>query len=203
MLMGAPIYDDAGNVTGYTNPSINYRDPVSVQTFDDTERSAYRSILEETNQLHVMINGDATASGESRKQARADFENSIGPTVAQAERAIRWLLETLLAMGAAFAGQPVRYADLRAVVTCRVSSGPISADEQEQTRKNVETKLLSKETGMARIGVDDVDAEQAKIASEGETASQAQQTNATAILGRAGLLASQVRGDVQGEVPSA
>ena len=34
-----------------------------------------------------------------------------------------------------------------------------------------------------------------KIAAEGETANQAQQTNATAILGRAGLLAQQVRSD--------
>jgi hypothetical protein len=57
--------------------------------------------------------------------------------------------------------------------------------------------LLSKETGMVRVGIDDVDAEKAKIASEGETASQAQQTNATAILGRAGLLAQQVRSDGQ------
>jgi DNA polymerase III sliding clamp (beta) subunit (PCNA family) len=36
-----------------------------------------------------------------------------------------------------------------------------------------------------------------KIAAEGETANQAQQTNATAILGRAGLLAQQVRSDGQ------
>jgi hypothetical protein len=35
------------------------------------------------------------------------------------------------------------------------------------------------------------------IAAEGETANQAQQTNATAILGRAGLLAQQVRSDGQ------
>jgi len=42
-----------------------------------------------------------------------------------------------------------------------------------------------------------VDAEKTKIAAEGETANQAQQTNATAILGRAGLLAQQVRSDGQ------
>lgn len=165
-LMGAPIYDDFGRVTGYTSPSIVYRDPVSVQTFEDTERSAYRAILEETFQLHALISGDATASGESRKQARADFEASLGPTVAQVERATRWLLETLLAMGAVFAGTPGRYADLRAVVTCRINSGPISGDEQNQARENVKAGLLSEESGMARIGVADVDAEKAVIATE-------------------------------------
>lgn len=164
-LMGAPIYKD-GEVVGYTNPSVNYRDPVPVTTFEDTERSAYRSILEETNQLHALIAGDATASGESRKQARADFEASLGPTTAQVERAIRWLLETLLAMGAAFAGQPGRYGDLRAVVTCRVNSGPISGDEQNQARENKAAGLLSTEGAMSRVGVDDVDAELAKIDAE-------------------------------------
>ena len=147
-----------------------------------------------------MISGDATASGESRKQARADFESSLGPTTAQVERAIRWMLETMLALAATFAGTPGRYADLRAVVTCRVNSGPITSDEQDQTRQNVAAHLLSEETGMARIGVDDVDAEKTKIAAEGETASAAQQTNATAILGRAGLLAQQVQQDSQAPV---
>ena len=200
MLMGAPIYDANGNVSGYTNPSVNYRDPVPVNTFEDTERSAYRSILEETNQLHAMISGDATASGESRKQARADFESSLGPTTAQVERAIRWMLETTLALAATFAGTPGRYADLRAVVTCRVNSGPITSDEQDQTRQNVAAHLLSEETGMARIGVDDVTSERSKIAAEGATANANQQTNATAILGRAGLLAQQVQQDSQAPV---
>ena len=197
VLAGLPVSDATGRVTGYATPTVMYRDPVPVTTFNDTADAAYQGMLEEVHQLHAAIAGDATASGESRRQARADFEASLGATISEVEAAGRWLLETALAMAAAFANQPGRFDSLRATFTCRVDSGPISADEQKETRENVAAGLLSKETGMVRVGIDDTDAEKAKIAAEGETANQAQQTNATAILGRAGLLAQQVRSDGQ------
>ena len=193
VFAGLPITDEGGRVTGYATPSVIYRDPVPVTTFEETARSAYLGILEETQQLYAAIAGDATASGESRTQARADFTLSLGDTIAQVEQAGRWLIETALAMAAAFSGQPGRYEALRATFTCRVDTGPITADEQDQTRQNVAANLLSEETGMERIGVADVDAEKTKIAAQRENAQQARQTNATAILGRAGLLAQQVQ----------
>lgn len=197
VLAGLPVSDASGRVTGYATPTVMYRDPVPVTTFNDTADAAYQGMLEEVHQLHAAIAGDATASGESRRQARADFEASLGATISEVEAAGRWLLETALAMAAAFANQPGRFDSLRATFTCRVDSGPISADEQKEARENVAAGLLSKETGMVRVGIDDVDAEKTKIAAESETANQAQQTNATAILGRAGLLAQQVRSDGQ------
>lgn len=197
VLAGLPITDEAGRVTGYATPSVIYREPVAVTTFEDTARSAYLGILEETQQLYAAIAGDATASGESRAQARADFTLSLGDTLAQVEQAGRWLIETVLAMAAAFSGQAGRYDILRATFACRVDTGPITADEQDQVRQNVEAGLLSEETGMARVGVQDIDAEKTKIAAQRETAQQSRQTNATAILGRAGLLAGQVQQGVQ------
>jgi hypothetical protein len=166
-LMGATYTDEQG-ITRMATPSVVYRDPVPVVTFKDTKLDAYMSILEETDQLHALISGDATASGESRKQARADFEMSLLDTQAQINRAGRWLLETLLAMAAAFAGQPGRFNELRAVFECRIDAGPMSSDDQTQVRENVMAGLLSEETGMARIGVDDVDSEKERIASERE-----------------------------------
>jgi len=201
VFAGLPITDEGGRVTGYATPSVIYRDPVPVTTFEETARSAYLGILEETQQLYAAIAGDATASGESRAQARADFTLSLGDTIAQVEQAGRWLIETALALAAAFSGQAGRYEALRATFSCRVDTGPITADEQDQTRQNVAANLLSEESGMERIGVADVDAEKTKIAAQRENAQQARQTNATAILGRAGLLAQQVQqgnGDTNG-----
>jgi hypothetical protein len=166
-LMGATYIDEQG-ITRMATPSVVYRDPVPVVTFKDTKLDAYMSILEETDQLHALISGDATASGESRKQARADFEMSLLDTQAQINRAGRWLLETLLAMASAFAGQPGHFAELRAVFECRIDAGPMSGDDQLQVRENVMAGLLSEETGMSRIGVEDVDAEKERIASERE-----------------------------------
>lgn len=204
VLAGLPVHGDPNDpekVTSYTTPSVVYRDPVPPDTFIATKAAAYQGILEEVQQLHALISGDAAASGESRKQARADFMSSLADTTTQIEAAGRWLLETLLAMASAFAGQPGRYEGLRAVFTCQIDSGPITAEEQRETRDNVTAGLLSEVTGMARIGVEDTDAEQARIAAQRNEQRAAETTNASAILGRAGILAGEVR--TNGAVPVA
>jgi hypothetical protein len=116
--------------------------------------------------LHALIAGDATASGESRKQARSDFERSLLITKGELDALIRWLLETVLGLGALFLGQAERYTALRASCDCRIDTGPLSGDEQSQVISQVEAELLSRETGMSRLGIEDVTAEQARIAAE-------------------------------------
>lgn len=169
-IAGATYTDEDGK-THVANPSVVYRDPVKVDTFEQTERGAYRSILEEAQQLHALISGDATASGESRKQARGDYQDDLGLTETPINRAGRWLLETALSLAAIFAGQPGRYAGLRATFEARINTGALSSDEIAQIQSLSGGKqLLSQETGMSRIGVEDVDAEKAKIAEESAAA---------------------------------
>lgn len=153
-----------------TTPSVVYRDPVSPSTFIETKSDHYRNILEEVDQIHVLIAGDATATGESRKQAREGFRSSLLVTKPRVERPLRSLLETALAMAAYFSGQPGRFAGLRAVVECRVDAGARTADEQRSDMEAFDKGLLSQETAMARIGVEDVDAEQSRIEAEKERA---------------------------------
>lgn len=193
VLAGLPIRNDLGEITGYTTPSVVYRDPVPTTTFVETKDAAYRGILEEVQQLHAIISGDAAASGESREQARADFLSSLGDTETQVEAAGRWLLETLLAMASAFSGQAGRFQGLRASVACRLDAGPISALDQQATREHVVAGLLSTETGMERIGVEDTAAEQARIVGEREQSAALQTSTTGSILARAGLLASEAR----------
>ena len=73
--------DKDGNVTGYSNGTVNYRDPVPVDTFTQTRQEFRAAILAGVAQTHALISGDATASGESRKQARAEFEASLALTL--------------------------------------------------------------------------------------------------------------------------
>lgn len=181
-ISGVTTFNDAGNEVLAT-PSVVYRDPVPVTTFQQTKEVSYQNILEETQQLHAMISGDAAASGESRKQAMADFEQSLSDTKTQVENAIRWLLETVLAMAAVFAGQPGRYAALRASATCRVTLGPISADDQRVAAELVDKEIISRETARSRVGVDDTEAEATKIESEQKAMGQRTQQNlASAVL---------------------
>lgn len=181
-LVGTPIQGADGSIAGYTNPSVSYRDPVPVDTFAATANDAYRAILQEVQQLHALISGDATASGESRKQARADFATSLLATKAEIDGLIRWLIETALAAASLFAGQAGRYAGLRAVADCRLDTGPLSSLEQSEIVKQVDADLLSRETAMSRLGVEDVDAEEQRIARE----KAARQATAMAIFGGAG-----------------
>jgi hypothetical protein len=170
-LQGTPVYGDAENpdtVTTYTTPSIQRIDPVPVDTFTATQDTLYAAILGETGQRHALISGDAAASGESRIQARAEFEASLRPTAEAVQGALRAILEACLALAAYAAGQAGRYDALRADVTCLLDTGPASGLERQQNREDVAAGLLSEETAMARGGVDDVAAEREKIAAERE-----------------------------------
>lgn len=181
-ISGVTTTDANGNEILAT-PSLIYRDPVPVDTFRNTKAESYRTILEEVQQLHALISGDATSSGESRKQAQSDFKQSLSDTRTQVEAALRWLLETVLAMAAVFAGQPGRYASLRAVASCHLDLGPVSADDQRVTIELVDKEIISRETARARVGVDDVDAEATRIEAEQEAIGQRTQQNlATAVL---------------------
>lgn len=167
-INGLPIKDEKGNITGYTSAGVTYRDPVSVDTFRDTRQVAYFGILEETHQLHAAIAGDATASGESRRQAMADFIVDLLLSLPEINKAGRWLLETSLALSAIFSGQSGRFDALRATFGCRIDPGPLSADDLRLIIELVKSKLMSRETGMSRVGIEDVTAEIARLLAEAE-----------------------------------
>lgn len=177
-VSGQPIRDAQGRVTGYTTPSVVYRDPVSTATFREAADDAHRAILSEARQLHALMGADSTATGESRIQARADFAKSLLATKTQLDATGRWLIEAALALASVFAGVPGRYAGLRATFDCRVDTGPLTASERAQIVAEVKQGVLSLETALALLGHDDVDAELARIAAE-QAARQASARPAT------------------------
>lgn len=161
-LVGIQETDEEGNTT-FKSPSIEYRDPVPVDPSEDAKMSHYRDILGETDQLHVMIQDDATASGTSREQARADFERSTGKTKKPVDVLVADLLETVLAMAGAFAEDRRFIDNLRVTCDCELHLGPISPEQQQANRALVKANLLSRESAMTANGVEDVEAERAKI----------------------------------------
>lgn len=187
-MEGIPQYDTAGNVTGYATPSLQRLNPAPVDTFTATKSEAYTAILEETAQLFALMSADATASGESRLQARADFRTSLEDTASEVERAVRWLLETVLAMGATFANQAARFQGLRCVARCRLNTGPLTATEMDAAIKLHDAGAIDIEELMNRVGVDDVDAMLTKVRAEKEQNQTSSTAQATTMLARAGLL---------------
>lgn len=168
-LNGLPIYSEDGkSITGYTSPNINVTDPVSVENFIKSAVEFYEAILTEFNQLHVSISGDATASGRSRQEARAEFEKSLVKTKTFIDAMGRWLMEVALRFAAFLCGR-TEFLEFRCDFNSIVDAGTPSAEERAANIADHKAGVISLETLRSRNGVEDTDAEAAKIATEPES----------------------------------
>ena len=109
-------------IAGLTTPSIIYRDPTSFETFGGAIRAAKEAIYDEAKQLHVLMTGDASASGVSRQQAVTDFLTSLESTKHNLEQMFRWLLGTVLKMALHFMGRGSELEGWRISVQARFST---------------------------------------------------------------------------------
>jgi hypothetical protein len=166
--LATPKYDEGGRIRGYDvqSPSKDVTDPVPVDTFIKTAEFAYRNILEDTDQLHVMISGDATSSGESRKQARDDYTKSLEEMKSEVDYIGSSIMETVLSLVAAFSKRPGYFDGIRVSFDARIDPGPLSADERRVIIEEVDKGLRSVESGMQLLGISDPDAMKAKIEEE-------------------------------------
>jgi len=161
-IQGNDIYDAQGQKIGVTNPNVSITEPVSVDHFQQTLDMFRYAMHGQAHQLHVF-GSDQPLSGISREQARADFETRIAPDAAAADAQGRAVLTAVLGLAAKLLKRPDMFDGLRVDFSCVVNTGPLSTEEQAQIRENVAARLLSEETAMSRLGVDDVLAERARI----------------------------------------
>lgn len=155
---GIPSYDQQGKIIGLTNPQIVYKDPVTPDTFEQTKQMAYTGILEETRQVHYLLAAETYASGESRKQARADFFDSLVDTQGPINNMIGWLLDVVRAYAHWILKQSGPD-DLRAIADTRINPGPATADTVKMAIDLYNVGGLSLPSLMEWSGVDDVAAE--------------------------------------------
>lgn len=165
-FQGVEIRDDLGNLRGFSSPSLVYRDPVSVSTFTDTAHDIYRSILQEAHQLHALIGSDGGLSEESRIQAKADFIVDLLHVKSRLDQLGRWLLETVLSLIADISGRPGYFNGLKVTFDAVLSPGPISPAEMEVMMNLVDAFLMSRETAMVRVGIEDTTEERRRIQEE-------------------------------------
>ena len=162
-LTGMLVRNDAGEIIARANPNVSFRDPVSTKTFTETRDDLYAAILSGCQQKHALISGDATVSGRSREQARGEYESSLKDTKDAVDDLGRWLLETELRLGALFCNRSREFLELRCDFNSIIETGPISPEDREANRADVQARLMSPETAMSRNGIDDTDAELERI----------------------------------------
>jgi len=150
-LVGITYTDAEGNER-LANPSIVYRDPVPVTTFLDTEESAYKAILQETNQLFSLISGDATPTGEAHKQSRNSYESSLRPTSLEVGKALKWVVETAYYLASSMIS-PTAPPTINVIPDVEIDLGPLSPDERRVIMEEKERGFSSLSHARRRLGV--------------------------------------------------
>lgn len=172
-VVGLPEPRADGGYT-YTSPNVLWRDPVDPETFLKTSDGAYRAILEECKQLHVLLSADGAASGASRKQATADYLDSLDPTARAVQGAVRWMLGTALRLAGVLMNEPERHDSLRPMSQVRITVVQPTPEDVKATIEKRDARLISRETAMSEVGIEDPDAEMERIkAEEADAASDA------------------------------
>jgi len=165
-INGVPYVDDNGNVKGYTQASVQYRDPVSPDTFIKASDNSYRGILQETKQLHSLLSGDAITSGDSRRQALAAFMSSLRIPKAVVESALEWLVQTLLSFEGVLTGDPTKFDAIEVKAICRLDFGAISAGEIDLLERQVRVGIISLASAREKIGIEDLAGEERRVQEE-------------------------------------
>jgi hypothetical protein len=157
-VQGNPLYNEMGQVSGYTNPSVSYNDPAPLDSYAQSVAGSSEIIYHAMGQGHLLAS-DSQMSGVARQVLRQDALLKIS----QYERVIVSALEKALTTFLRYSG----FEGLRVSVGLRKAINFVSPEEKNAIIAEYNTGLISKATAIAMIGtVDDVDAELSLI--EGE-----------------------------------
>lgn len=156
--------------TSYATPGVHFKEPTPVDVHVTGVELFYRAILEECHQIHALIAGDATPSGESRRQALADFVSETLDWRSELEAFGRWLTETVLYLAANLMTDD-SLLQLNAQFGTRLDVGALSSEEQTALLAQVDKKLRSRKSARALLGIEDNTAEEEQIRREAADAS--------------------------------
>lgn len=165
-FVGQTIIDPQSGKETLATPSIHYKEPSPITTFEDGKLLGYRNCLEEAHQVHALIAGDATPSGESRITALADFAIFSLDFKEEVDACGEWLAEVVLYWASVLMNQPGKFNDVRANFDSKLDMGRLSAAERDQLLGEIDKKVLSRESYMMIVGRGDPRSEFAKIKEE-------------------------------------
>jgi hypothetical protein len=164
-LQSSEYLDEEGR-TQRASGSVHYREPIAAEGPIKASGAHYAAILDGVGQRHALMSSDAIASAVSRITSRIEYLATLWPTATEVEALYRFILDTLLALSEAISNKPGLYTKvIKAAAQCRLDSGPIAADERTALEASI-GKTMSQETAMKILGVDDVDGEKSKMASD-------------------------------------
>ncbi|HEV8178551.1 MAG TPA: hypothetical protein VGP44_12810 [Gemmatimonadales bacterium] len=148
----------------FGSPDVQALDPVDPAYATDAADTVSQRLYKRGKQGHLGLAKTGETSGTAYQQARAQFEADLKGLKGPAEGMLRDLLEVVLAyaglMSTEAAGLLDRY---RVQVTLHVSAGPITAEDASAAVALRDKRAISQQTMLARVGIEDPDAEQGAI----------------------------------------
>jgi hypothetical protein len=144
--------------------SVQKFEPTDPEYMTKTTDWAVAVVLDSVGQGHVVNNSSALPSGKSRREARAEFEAEVQELRESIEKGLRIVLLSALFAAEGIASKVGRYtATLRITVDLHVDIGPPLAEDIQVDSLLVDKGYLSRETAMARAGVEDIRGEIERI----------------------------------------
>lgn len=166
-LIGVPKYDDRGDQKGNEVPQVHIADPVDPKPYLEAADATRRRILRMCSQGHLGGISNAEASGIAYEQARAVFEKDLNKRRVSEEGMLRDLLTSVLALAEHIASKKGYFTDqIRLTVDQHVNAGPRSPDLVRLDLEAREAGAMSRKTVMAKLGIEDIEAEDARVRAE-------------------------------------
>jgi hypothetical protein len=153
---------DATGGETIATPGVVFKEPTDPDYLIRTCEHGRTTILRACKQAHLATESTAESSGLAYQQARAVFGKDLKATKAPLEGMIRNIIESVIALAEHMSGVAPASSFLsrfRCVVNLHVDPGPASPLEMAEYREQNKAGLLSRESAMARGGVEDTSAE--------------------------------------------
>jgi len=157
-VQGIPI-GDRRNPSGYTDPSVMYRDPVDVENFlKDFELNLKCAYLA-ADLGHLLSAGDGSLSAVSRRTLKEDFVTGLGQYAENIQAVISNIFDTVLLL-LSYDLQRPDFTQYSTAVELKLNLGTPLPEERDQNRQDYQAGLLSWTTAVMGTGeVSDPDAE--------------------------------------------
>jgi hypothetical protein len=172
-VLGPMITTDLKGIVGQSGttggdvimqPGVTFKDPTDPEYLTKASNHGRQTMLRECKQGHLASDSTAESSGLAYQQARAVFGKDLRATKSPLEGMVRDIIEATIAFAESMSGVTPGAGDsflanYRCVVNLHVDAGPTSSLELAEYREQNKAGLLSRESAMARAGVEDIDAE--------------------------------------------
>lgn len=162
---GVSSIDENGKQT-YQTPQVIYKDPAPMTTFADGKSMYYAACLEEAKQLFALASSETNISAESRIQSRQDFLQAIMTYKSDLDELGSWLMTTLLKLMSNVCNKVDQFSEYRVVFDSKISVGKLSPEEITAVVSMYSASVVSKETTMVLLGIDDPELEKLMISVE-------------------------------------